>query len=283
VNADRFKKIQLDDGSFTWVDQLNGQAMHSKLGAWKEAMQIYVESSSFLLESASKPLVIWDVGMGTASNAIAAIESATHPLKIVSFENAPDSIRGCLKDLHSFPFLKKYSSEVEELLKNGRTRVGIHEWEFLEGDFFTNCNRAPLPNFIFWDFYAPQVVPELWSLDAFRAVGEVLKSSQNSVEWVSYASATSIRVALILAGFFVFECKGTEAKKETTQAVFFPPGLNSSQKSLVFQREGRKPLDLDWLEKVRRSSKPFPVGWQGGIDELILKLKDSPHGRKYFV
>ena len=73
----RFTVIDCLEGS-TLQDTENGQPMHSAIGPTREAEQIYLQPGKLstrlsLSSQASRPFVLWDVGMGIAGNAAAAI------------------------------------------------------------------------------------------------------------------------------------------------------------------------------------------------------------------
>ena len=61
----------------------------------------------------------------------------------------------------------------------------------------------------------------------------------------TYSTATAVRSALLLAGFVVGRGDASGPKKETTAAAL-PPSLPA------------RPLDARWLERLARSSAPFP-------------------------
>src|SRR3954449_12869317 len=82
---------------FASIRQISsGEIMHSRTDPIEEARQLYVEQSRLAERLASESLILWDVGLGAAANAMAAIEcyeksSGTQPLRIISFENDLDS------------------------------------------------------------------------------------------------------------------------------------------------------------------------------------------------
>src|SRR5256885_6134914 len=98
---------------FSSVRQISsGEIMHSRTDPMREARELYVEQSRLaerLRESTVEPLILWDVGLGAAANATAAIECyesarATRPLRIVSFENDLDSLRLALANAEKFSY-----------------------------------------------------------------------------------------------------------------------------------------------------------------------------------
>jgi len=85
----------------------SGEIMHSRNEPMEEARQLYIEQANLAQrvcegegEAGASPLVIWDVGLGAAANAMAAIacyEAAAQagpvrPMQILSFENDLDSL-----------------------------------------------------------------------------------------------------------------------------------------------------------------------------------------------
>src|SRR3954451_21305879 len=78
---------------FASIRQISsGEIMHSRTDPIEEAGQLYVEQSRLAERLKSESLILWDVGLGAAANAMAAIEcyeqsSSTQPFRITSFEN----------------------------------------------------------------------------------------------------------------------------------------------------------------------------------------------------
>jgi queuine tRNA-ribosyltransferase len=71
----------------------------------------------------------------------------------------------------------------------------------------------------------------------------------------TYSTATSVRSALLLAGFFVGVGDPSGPKQETTAAAARPELL-------------ARPLDRRWLARLDRSSSPFPA--DADADALAL-------------
>src|SRR5207244_12459820 len=115
LSRGRYEVIERDGVGFI-RDKTSGEVMHSINNPAEEARSLYVEQSRLverLQTPGDEPLVIWDVGLGAAANAMAAIlavESAPQPLRsmtLVSFENDLDSLQlalaniGLLTHLHA--------------------------------------------------------------------------------------------------------------------------------------------------------------------------------------
>src|SRR5262245_25173229 len=74
-----------------------GEIFHLRSAPIEEARSLYLKQSGLdeMLTQSAEPLVIWDVGLGAAANALAAIhyyeeysgQGVLRPMKILSFEN----------------------------------------------------------------------------------------------------------------------------------------------------------------------------------------------------
>ncbi len=97
----------------------SGEIMHSRTPPIEEARRLYVEQSNLaervrMADGGAEPLVIWDVGLGAAANAMAAIQcyeeqaaaGAVRPLRIISFENDLDSLRLAVRHNDRFLYLR---------------------------------------------------------------------------------------------------------------------------------------------------------------------------------
>jgi tRNA U34 5-methylaminomethyl-2-thiouridine-forming methyltransferase MnmC len=260
--------VALPDGRFSVKPVASNEAMHSSIGAWEEAELLYVGQAGLAakLREAGPELVVFDVGMGIAANALAAIEcflksSPERDLCIVSFEKHIEALELALGRTECFPWLERNRSAVADLLGNRHwsARVGAAQvrWELIEGDFLaTDLAKHPKPELVFFDFYSPKESPELWQAACFDKIREV---SSDRTQLFTYCSSTSARSAMLLAGFYVGVGRGTETKAETTVAATRIEGL-------------AHPLATDWLDKLDRSSKPLPPDWAAGSLEAGLEL-----------
>jgi queuine tRNA-ribosyltransferase len=254
----------LRDGVGRIRDLKSGETMHSVLDPAEEAHLLYVEQSRLLERLAApaprrsdgscRPLVVWDVGLGAAANAMAAIRaveaaaaSGLRPLHLVSFENDLDSLRLALKHPAWFKHLRHAAPRA--MLEGGRwSREGV-EWTLFHGDFATTRSAAPLPDLVFFDPFSYKTDTGLWGLPAFQALAQLFGSA--SVEIYTYSASTRVRAGLLAAGFFVARGRGTGPKAETTLAL--TPAAAAGD-------HGRELLGADWLARWQRSDAQAPLG-----------------------
>jgi queuine tRNA-ribosyltransferase len=261
--------IVTSEQGFSSIRQISsGEVMHSVSRPSDEAQKLYVEQSALagrLLkadgESAAQELVLWDVGLGAASNAMAAIACfetqyaektarRLRPVRLISFECDLDPLRLAAKFPGHFPHLRHGAPHA--LLEKGRWQhaSGLLTWELLKGDFLTFIETAAAPDLVFYDPFSSKTDSALWTPDVFaqlqaRCVGK-------PAELYTYSAATAVRVALLSAGFFVGEGVGTGPKATTTVA------FTDARAARVHPLAPRL-LGADWLARWRRSSSKFPV------------------------
>lgn len=218
-----------------------------------EAVALHVRQQR-LVERATKmngKFVIWDVGLGAAANAIAAIEALTSPanacpgVEIYSFDLIADPLRFALAHAADLGYLVPHVAAVQVLLAEGEWVQSNIRWRFHPGDFRETMLAAPSPHAILYDPYSPQSNPGMWTLDHFTQLHTCLASDAPCL-LTNYTRSTAVRVTLLLAGFFVGRGHATGEKDETTIA--------ANELTLL-----EEPLDGAWLRRVHRSTNAAPL------------------------
>jgi queuine tRNA-ribosyltransferase len=241
-------------------DTVSGEVMHSVNDPAIEARSLYVEQSRLMERlqiAAAAPLVIWDVGLGAAANAMATIHAVESMpvqqlqrcLQLVSFENDLDSLQLALRHTQWFKHLRHAAPS--QLLASNRwvSATGNIEWLLLSGDFMQRKHDAPVPDIVYFDPFSFKTDSALWTLQAFRELALVCQ--HKATELFTYTYSTRVRAALLAAGFFVARGRGTGPKLETTIA------LSPLATALP---HGRELLGAEWLSKWQRSDAQVPLG-----------------------
>jgi queuine tRNA-ribosyltransferase len=252
---------------FASIRQISsGEIMHSRTAPMVEARELYIEQSRLaeLLkisgdDDSAAPLVIWDVGLGAAANAMAAIScyetqadiGPVRPLQIISFENDLDSLRLAFRHDRDFPYLRH--SGPAAILTDGQWQSRRHpglSWRIVPGNFREVMAHAPAaPDLIFYDMFSTKTSGDQWTGTTFRRVFEACAG--RAAELFTYTCSTANRVALLAAGFFVARGRNAGEKLETTIALT-PAAFHSPR------AEQRQMLSSDWLKKWDRSAAKFP-------------------------
>jgi queuine tRNA-ribosyltransferase len=247
----------------------SGEIMHSRNEPMEEAELLYTgqailservrEVDHAVVGGAIEPLVIWDVGLGAAANAMAAIrcfeEAAAHgpvrPMRIFSFENDMDSLELAFRNSDKFQYLRH--SAPAWILREGRWQSREHAglyWELVKGDFVQTVLQAQEPpEVIFYDMFSRKTCADQWTLANFENLYRACRGRAASL--FTYSCSTATRGSLLAAGFHVARGKGTGQKLETTVA--FTPEAAGSRFAA-----GYEVLGGEWLQKWRRSGARIP-------------------------
>ena len=252
-----FELLTLPSGfrSLRSIDQL--ETFHPGIGPAAEANQLHVQQQNLIArrQPMEGPLVIWDVGLGAAANALAVIETIqSSPLsfELHSFEISTDAMHFALENAEALGYLAPYSALVKRLLAAGEVEIrpGLI-WKLHLGDFASTLKvlSLPAPHSILFDPYSPKRNPSVWSQETFAALFKRLDPSRPCL-LTNYTRSTSARVTMLLAGFYVGIGTLIHEKEETTLAANDPALL-------------ARPLDRAWLEKrvkISRAAAPHRGG-----------------------
>jgi tRNA U34 5-methylaminomethyl-2-thiouridine-forming methyltransferase MnmC len=246
-------------GAFAVHNRETGETMHPRLGPWEEANRVYVEGVELagLLAGPSRAggeVVVFDVGLGAAANALAALTCRERlaeagdepaPLRLVSFENDPEPLRFALAHQGQLGYLLGHEPALEALLREGRwTGAGV-EWELRLGDFTRLIHEEPRrADAVFFDPFSPRTNPAMWSLPVLEAVHRCRRPG-TAMRLVTYSSSMATRAALLLAGFYVGAGAPLGAGRRGTEAATEFPLL-------------AEPLELRWLGRWKRDRDPWP-------------------------
>ena len=258
-------EIHRSEHGFASIRQISsGEIMHSVNAPTEEANRLYIEQSALASRlgqppTSPQPLVIWDVGLGAAFNAMAAIRCfegcyaqyeapSLHPLQIVSFESDLDPLTLVTKHPSDFPHIR-HAAPVS-ILKHGRWEhhSGLLHWELHKADFCASLDIAPVPEVIFYDPFSFKTDTDLWTVEIFTRIFQHCLAK--STELYTYSASTAVRATLLAAGFFVAEGVGTGPKTTTTVAFTREDGARTHPRSPQL-------LGQPWLARWRRSHTQF--------------------------
>ena len=275
-----YQLVKLASGAQTLFSSAYGEKMHPGLGPQAEAELLYVRQLKIhdRLKNHPGEFVIWDVGLGAAANAIAALRATREisgQLRIISFDNTNEPLEFTLKNAATLGYLTGYENQAAGLLRdrhvefeNGNLKVN---WELHLADFpalLSSSSRRgsapspgdvrlsqltlaatksglPAPHAIFYDAFSPAKNPAMWTLPLFENLFRTLDPARPCA-LTSYSRSTLIRATLLLAGFFVGTGHATGLKEETTIA--------ANRLDLIVE-----PLNARWLERARRSHSAEPL------------------------
>ncbi len=216
-------KIELTaDGSHTlFVPELD-EHYHSVNGAVQESTHIFINTG--LHHCNKENIHIFEVGFGTGLNAFLTLTDTKNSDKSITYTSIeayplPDSI------IHNLNYTQGYTDEDKELFY----RLHKAEWDttipittsfdlrkikadFSQFDFSSIYEPVDL---IYFDAFAPDKQPDIWSQEIFDNLYSV---SNSEAILVTYCAKGSIRRMMQQAGFKVERLPGPPGKREMLRA-----------------------------------------------------------------
>lgn len=220
------------DGSHTlFVKKLN-EHYHSTFGAIQEAQHIFIESGFNFVKNNLEKITILEIGFGTGLNAFLTL--------LNSYKN---NIPVCYTAIEAFPIEKEiyeklnfaehitntYNLEDSHGLNYKKIFLNLHTqaWNITANcsDIFQlkkipiraqDFNTKKTFDLIYFDAFAPDIQPELWTENIFCMLYNCLNTGGTLV---TYSCKGSVRRTLITVGFSVFKIPGPTGKREIVRAI----------------------------------------------------------------
>ncbi len=256
-----FELVTLKSGARAVRHLGHGEVMHPGVGPWEEANHLYVDQTGLAelisLKGKRRPgekaLRILDIGLGAASNAVAALTRAREVgagrrrgVEVVSLEHDLAPLRLALEDPEGFDFLVPFADAARAVMKDGYWEGEGLSWRLIVGDALHKLNDVGRDfELVFQDPFSPEQNPALWTVDWLRRVRAL--GHPDGLQLVTYSSATPTRVSLLLAGWFVGAGVATGMRGETTIAATHVDQL-------------KQPLTYRWIKRWERSTARAPHG-----------------------
>jgi queuine tRNA-ribosyltransferase len=228
-----------------------GEVMHPGVGPFVEAEQLYVRQSRLedRLASTSETLVVFDVGLGAGSNALAAravserLPGSAARLDLVSFERDLGALELALTNGDAFGWRGEPADAARALLADGTHETARTRWRLVRGDVLEALgNETSRADIIYWDPFSPRANPALWTVAAFTAAR---RTAAARATLYTYSASTATRLAMLLGGWAVGVGDAIGDKTQTTAAA-------------VDARDLARPLDRAWLNRLARADVPLP-------------------------
>jgi len=240
-------------GARAIMDVHTGEVMHP-IGPIHEAQHMYVAPSRLaerLHEDDASPLVVFDIGLGAASNAITAWRVADalgtgRRLDILSIDHSLEPLALALEHASDFALEGRAGDAARALLEHHAYTDARTRWRFLLQDLVVAL-KGPLDvraDIVFWDVYSARLCPALWTPELFSAVRS---SCRDGATLHTYSGSFPARAAMLLGGFAVGLGPSPGAKqRHSTIAATAVDVLD-------------RPLDRAWLERLRGAAASLPV------------------------
>ncbi len=217
------KLILTGDGSHTILMPELNVTYHSIHGAIQESKHVFIEAGlKGLILAEEAKLNIFEVGFGTGLNALLTIIEAEKLQKEIHYE----TVEPFPLDSNETRALNYCKQLDREDLQPIFEQLHSCEWEKKTNIIATFClkkSRSNLLNFetsetfklIYFDAFAPNAQPELWTKEIFEKMFAMLKPEGILV---TYCSKGDVRRAMQDAGFTVEKLPGPRGKREMIRA-----------------------------------------------------------------
>jgi len=213
--------ITTKDGSHSIVIPELLVTYHSVHGAIRESRHVFIEAGlNFLLKSsATQPLRIFEMGFGTGLNAfLTAIEIEKQQTE--TFYTAVELFPLSTEETESlnYPGLLQQKDLFQKIHEcNWQQNVAITKYFTIrkEKTDLVNYSTGRQFHLVYYDAFAPQAQPELWTKEIFEKLFRMLAPGG---VLVTYCSKGDVRRAMTAAGFDVKKLPGPPGKREMLRA-----------------------------------------------------------------
>ena len=225
VHHQNLSVVRTADGSDTIVFEGTKVSYHSMLGALKESRQVFVKNGLHfsMLRQAAIPLRIFEMGFGTGLNTLLTAMEAARTRRAIDYtvvEIAPlqpaiaTSLNygGLLGQESLYKAIHESAWEEPVALSPNFTILKLRD-DFLK---LTDADLSEPYNLVYWDAFAPEDQPELWTEETFQRIADIMHPGG---VLVTYCSKTTVRRALEAAGFTVEKLEGPPGKRDVVRAV----------------------------------------------------------------
>lgn len=217
--------LKTNDGSLTVRHEVLGELYHSDRGAVSEAEHVYLRAGlEWALEKRGvvKEISVFEVGFGTGLNCWLTYLRSGQAMP-------PVKVDYCAMDLYPIDksnitrlnyTLDSRFGTLHNLPWDGRTHrisdyfsLTKYMADLLSFDFAQLIDRFDV---VYFDAFAPDVQPELWTEDVMAQMYTILKPGG---VLVTYSSKGSVKQALRTVGFEVMRLPGALGKRHMVRAV----------------------------------------------------------------
>lgn len=209
------------DGSHTiFVPELN-EHYHSIFGAIQESKHVFIKEGLSYINR--KSIAIFEIGLGTGLNAFLTLLEAiqnNYRIEYYAIEKYPLDIKAVYK--LNYPGLLKLNKQEKELFY----KINKTAWD-TKTEFNSNFSLTKIKNditefsipflydIVYFDAFAPEKQPEMWSRKVFQKIYNNL--IQNGI-LTTYCAKGIVKRTLISVGYRVESIPGPQGKMEIIRA-----------------------------------------------------------------
>lgn len=218
--------LKTEDGSLTLRHAVLGELYHSDRGAVGEAEHVYIRAGLDFVAAeraaadSERPIAVFEVGFGTGLNAWLTAERAAElglgiDYRAIDLYPLAEETWRALHYTES-PFFR-WMQEVPWDGKAHHRNEGHFSLTKFQADLvaFDFSVMASTFDVVYFDAFAPDAQPELWSGEVMTAMYTILRPAG---VLVTYSSKGAVKQALRAAGFEVSRLPGALGKRHMVRA-----------------------------------------------------------------
>jgi tRNA U34 5-methylaminomethyl-2-thiouridine-forming methyltransferase MnmC len=214
--------IVTGDGSHSIeIPELN-VSYHSKHGATQESRHIFIEAGLLPLMQKRSEIAIFEMGLGTGLNALLTfMETVDQPVKVYYEAVETNPVEPVIADSLNYttilnrPDLQEVFLQIHQLPWNSPQHLSENFYFYKRNADVADIIFTTTYNLIYFDAFAPEIQPEVWSVEIFKKIYEALEEGGLLL---TYCSKALVRKAMEEAGFTVEKISGPWGKREIVRA-----------------------------------------------------------------
>lgn len=212
------------DGSHTLFVAALNENYHSYHGAYAEARHVFIKMGLMAAKENFLPIHVFEVGFGTGLNATLAYAFSIdqhHPVHYTGIEKHPLD-EEIISQLNYGEFWK--NTQLDEVFKtmhqaawNSPLPLDSHfQFQKIQGSVLDYVFEPNHYHVIFFDAFAPDKQPEMWTVDLFTQLYQALAPGGMLV---TYCAKGQFKRDLKAAGFEVQTLPGPPGKREMVRGI----------------------------------------------------------------
>jgi tRNA U34 5-methylaminomethyl-2-thiouridine-forming methyltransferase MnmC len=210
------KEVLTKDGSITLKSEKYNECYHSSEGAYTESLYKHVLpgfKAAERFDYYGDEIRILDICFGLGYNTLTAVLHKPKNVKLKIF--SPELDADLVKSLKNFKYPEEFKnllSVINELSENFYYKSSDVEIEVFAGDAREYIKKLENIHIVYQDAFSPKVNGELWSMEYFRDISNILNKSGIIT---TYSVATPVRCAFYKLGMKIYTHPYNNIRKGT--------------------------------------------------------------------
>jgi tRNA U34 5-methylaminomethyl-2-thiouridine-forming methyltransferase MnmC len=211
--------ILTNDGSHTILIPQLDVTFHSRHGAVQESLHVFIDAGlhyTWTQEEGNRATTtIFELGLGTGLNALlTCAEAVKQQRRVVYTAIEPFPLADGITDALNYNDPAGYLERIHKAPWNQLTE--INEYFSIEKSTLKFEQAGGSYQLVYFDAFGPEVQPELWSVNSFLKLFDMMKPG---AVLTTYCSKSEVRRNMTAAGLKVIKIQGPWGKREMVRAM----------------------------------------------------------------